>query len=292
MIHGPQPQSNYQQTPQAVNLLSGSSFVHPPSHHSLKVYPPGFPRQVTPSTFAQNLAASYFCFSEPASLLVVLVLVAPADTRTPFGPVLPQWNLFLLSLPGPNFFLLFPPLPQLTALSHPQFCSQFRKIILLQHHSPLTTIITMAATRVFASRLATQMATKAARPAIRANVAAAGKRTITGSASPLQTLKRQQATTLLQSTSRNAFQVQRRAYSSEIAQAMVEVSKNLGMGSAAIGLTGAGIGIGLVFAALLNSVARNPALRGQLFSYAILGFAFVEAIGLFDLMVALMAKFT
>jgi F0F1-type ATP synthase membrane subunit c/vacuolar-type H+-ATPase subunit K len=72
---------------------------------------------------------------------------------------------------------------------------------------------------------------------------------------------------------------------------MVEVSKNIGMGSAAIGLTGAGIGIGLVFAALLNGVARNPALRGQLFSYAILGFAFVEAIGLFDLMVALMAKF-
>jgi F-type H+-transporting ATPase subunit c len=101
----------------------------------------------------------------------------------------------------------------------------------------------------------------------------------------MQALRRQQAST----TARNA--VQRRAYSSEIAQAMVEVSKNIGMGSAAIGLTGAGIGIGLVFAALLNGVARNPALRGQLFSYAILGFAFVEAIGLFDLMVALMAKF-
>jgi len=83
----------------------------------------------------------------------------------------------------------------------------------------------------------------------------------------------------------------RRAYSSEMANALVEVSKNLGMGSAAIGLTGAGIGIGLVFAALINGVARNPALRGQLFTYAILGFAFVEAIGLFDLMIALMAKF-
>ncbi|PHH62868.1 hypothetical protein CDD81_6586 [Ophiocordyceps australis] len=147
----------------------------------------------------------------------------------------------------------------------------------------------MAATRIFASRLASQMATKVARPAIRAPAAAASKRAITSSASPLQALKRQQAITR---TTRNAFQVQRRAYSSEIAQAMVEVSKNLGMGSAAIGLTGAGIGIGLVFAALLNAVARNPALRGQLFSYAILGFAFVEAIGLFDLMVALMAKFT
>nr|CAA24230.1 unnamed protein product [Neurospora crassa] len=147
----------------------------------------------------------------------------------------------------------------------------------------------MASTRVLASRLASQMAAsaKVARPAVR--VAQVSKRTIqTGS--PLQTLKRTQMTSIVNATTRQAFQ--KRAYSSEIAQAMVEVSKNLGMGSAAIGLTGAGIGIGLVFAALLNGVARNPALRGQLFSYAILGSAFVEAIGLFDLMVALMAKFT
>ena len=50
------------------------------------------------------------------------------------------------------------------------------------------------------------------------------------------------------------------------------------------------ISIGMVFAALLHSVARNPSLRGQLFSYAILGFAFVEAIGLFDLMVRIAVK--
>jgi F-type H+-transporting ATPase subunit c len=31
-------------------------------------------------------------------------------------------------------------------------------------------------------------------------------------------------------------------------------------------------------------VARNPSLREQLFSYAILGFAFAEATGLFALM--------
>lgn len=106
--------------------------------------------------------------------------------------------------------------------------------------------------------------------------------------SPLQAAKRQ---SIINTATRSAFKQQARPYSSEMANALVEVSKNLGMGSAAIGLTGAGIGIGLVFAALLNGVARNPALRGQLFSYAILGFAFVEAIGLFDLMVALMAKF-
>ncbi|KAH8880351.1 mitochondrial ATP synthase protein 9 [Thozetella sp. PMI_491] len=154
----------------------------------------------------------------------------------------------------------------------------------------------MASTRVLASRLASQMATKAARPALRIQsrtMATAHTVLRTGAkATPMQTLKRQQASSVLNATTRQAFNLQaRRAYSSEIAQAMVEVSKNLGMGSAAIGLTGAGIGIGLVFAALINGVARNPALRGQLFTYAILGFAFVEAIGLFDLMVALMAKF-
>lgn len=72
---------------------------------------------------------------------------------------------------------------------------------------------------------------------------------------------------------------------------MVVVSQNVGMGNAAIGLGGAGIGIGMVFAALLLGVARNPSMRGQLFTYAILGFAFVEAIGLFDLMVAMMCKY-
>ncbi|KAL7619884.1 hypothetical protein AAE478_010431 [Parahypoxylon ruwenzoriense] len=148
----------------------------------------------------------------------------------------------------------------------------------------------MASARVVVSRLASSMGTKVARPAMRAQLTSvAAKRTLSN-ATPFQAVKRQQASKILSATTRQAFQTPRRAYSSEIAQAMVEVSKNLGMGSAAIGLTGAGIGIGLVFAALLNGVARNPALRGQLFSYAILGFAFVEAIGLFDLMVALMAK--
>ncbi len=107
-----------------------------------------------------------------------------------------------------------------------------------------------------------------------------------------QTLKRQQASQILNATTRNIMGRQTvRPFSSEIATAMVQVSQNLGMGSAAIGLGGAGIGIGMVFAALLTAVARNPSMRGQLFSYAILGFAFVEAIGLFDLMVAMMCKY-
>jgi F-type H+-transporting ATPase subunit c len=147
-----------------------------------------------------------------------------------------------------------------------------------------------SSTRVMA-RMASSMASaaKVARPvAVRAPVAAAPTRAMSSIAE--KAMKRPQ----LSATTRMvlARQPARRAYSSEMANALVEVSKNIGMGSAAIGLTGAGIGIGLVFAALINGVARNPALRGQLFTYAILGFAFVEAIGLFDLMVALMAKFT
>jgi F-type H+-transporting ATPase subunit c len=142
-----------------------------------------------------------------------------------------------------------------------------------------------------------------ARSALRFQLNAAPKRTFTGVSSglrpqtktasiatPFQAPKR---SNILQANARQLFRNNqaRRHYSSEIAQAMVEVSQNMGMGSAAIGLGGAGVGIGLVFAALLMAVARNPSLRGQLFSYAILGFAFVEAIGLFDLMIAMMCKY-
>lgn len=83
-----------------------------------------------------------------------------------------------------------------------------------------------------------------------------------------------------------------RPYSSELANALVEMGSNIGTGAATIGLAGAGVGIGSVFGSLITGVARNPSLRGQLFSYAILGFAFAEATGLFALMVAFMIRFT
>ena len=67
---------------------------------------------------------------------------------------------------------------------------------------------------------------------------------------------------------------------------MIQASKIIETGLATTGLIGAGVGIGVVFGALILGVARNPSLRGQLFSYAILGFAFAEATGLFALMMA------
>lgn len=61
---------------------------------------------------------------------------------------------------------------------------------------------------------------------------------------------------------------------------MLQGAKIIGSGLATIGLAGAGVGIGLVFGSLITATARNPSLRGQLFSYAILGFALAEATGL------------
>jgi F-type H+-transporting ATPase subunit c len=70
------------------------------------------------------------------------------------------------------------------------------------------------------------------------------------------------------------------------AAAMVAAAKIQGAGLATIGLAGAGVGIGTVFGGLIQGVARNPSLRGQLFQYAVLGFAFAEATGLFALMMS------
>lgn len=48
-------------------------------------------------------------------------------------------------------------------------------------------------------------------------------------------------------------------------------------------LIGGGIDIVVIFSSLISSTARNPKIRGQLFTSAILGFALAEA-QLFDLM--------
>ncbi len=65
---------------------------------------------------------------------------------------------------------------------------------------------------------------------------------------------------------------------------MLQVGKVIGTGLATTGLIGAGIGIGIVFGCLIIGVSRNPSMKNQLFTYAILGFALTEAIGLFSLM--------
>jgi len=73
---------------------------------------------------------------------------------------------------------------------------------------------------------------------------------------------------------------------------MLASAKIIGAGLATIGLAGAGVGIGTVFAALVNSTARNPSIKAQLFTYTILGFALTEAIGLFALMMAFLLLYS
>ena len=72
---------------------------------------------------------------------------------------------------------------------------------------------------------------------------------------------------------------------------LLQSAKLLGAGMATISITGVGVGIGVVFAGLLNAYSRNPSLGKQLFTYAIFGFALTEAIALFGLMMAFLILF-
>merc|ERR1712183_932472 len=68
-------------------------------------------------------------------------------------------------------------------------------------------------------------------------------------------------------------------------------AKFIGAGAATVGVARSGAGIGSVFGSLIIGYARNPSLKQQLFSYAILGFALSEAMGLFCLMMAFLLLF-
>ncbi len=73
---------------------------------------------------------------------------------------------------------------------------------------------------------------------------------------------------------------------------MLQAAKYLGSGIATLGLIGAGIGVGIVFASLIQGVSRNPSVRPQLFTFAILGFALSEATGLFALMMSFLLLYS
>lgn len=68
--------------------------------------------------------------------------------------------------------------------------------------------------------------------------------------------------------------------------------KLIGAGIATTSIAGSGVGIGLVFAALLNATSRNPKLVNQLWGFTMIGFALVEAIALFGLMMTFIILYT
>nr|YP_009239989.1 ATP synthase F0 subunit c [Lotharella oceanica]AMN87070.1 ATP synthase F0 subunit c [Lotharella oceanica] len=72
---------------------------------------------------------------------------------------------------------------------------------------------------------------------------------------------------------------------------MITFAKLIGGGLATISIAGSGVGIGVVFGALILGMSRNPSVKQQIFVYAILGFALSEAVALFGLMMAFLILF-
>ena len=71
----------------------------------------------------------------------------------------------------------------------------------------------------------------------------------------------------------------------------IEAAKLIGAGLAVIGLGGVGAGIGNIFASMISSVGRNPAAAGNVQGFMWIGFALVEAVALYALLIALLLLF-
>ncbi|RYX78498.1 MAG: F0F1 ATP synthase subunit C [Cyanobacteriota bacterium] len=78
----------------------------------------------------------------------------------------------------------------------------------------------------------------------------------------------------------------------EYVNSILQLGKSCGAGLATIGLTGAGVGVGVVFGSLIFGLSRNPGVEEKLFKYAMLGFALTEAVGLLALMMAFLILFS
>ena len=65
-------------------------------------------------------------------------------------------------------------------------------------------------------------------------------------------------------------------------------AKFIGAGLACLGMGGAGIGVGLIFANYLSGALRNPSAADGQFARLIFGFAVTEALGIFSLLIALL----
>lgn len=72
---------------------------------------------------------------------------------------------------------------------------------------------------------------------------------------------------------------------------MEEMGRYIGAGLACLGMGGAGIGVGQIFANYLAGALRNPSAADGQFARLIFGFAVTEALGIFSLLVALLLLF-
>ena len=70
-----------------------------------------------------------------------------------------------------------------------------------------------------------------------------------------------------------------------------EALKYIGVGLLSLGMLGAAIGVGNIFAAMLNGLARNPAAESKLAKYIYVGAGLAEAMGLFAMVLAFILIF-
>ena len=68
--------------------------------------------------------------------------------------------------------------------------------------------------------------------------------------------------------------------------------KYIAIGLMALGMLGAAIGVGNIFAAVVTAIARNPSAESKLSKYAFIGAGMAEAMGLFALVIAFMLIFS
>lgn len=73
---------------------------------------------------------------------------------------------------------------------------------------------------------------------------------------------------------------------------MVRAAKLIGAGLAITSISGAGVGIGLLFGLFIVALGRTPYLEKKLFAYVILGFALTEAVALMGVMFSVVIMFS
>ncbi len=65
-----------------------------------------------------------------------------------------------------------------------------------------------------------------------------------------------------------------------------QISAAAGMGLSVVGL---GVGVGLIFAAFIQGIARQPELEGKLMTWTLVGAAIVEGIAIFAAIMCFLA---
>jgi F-type H+-transporting ATPase subunit c len=67
--------------------------------------------------------------------------------------------------------------------------------------------------------------------------------------------------------------------------------KFIGVGLMSFAMLGAAMGVGKIFASLLDGIARNPSATADLQKYAFIGAGLAEAMGLFAFVIAMLLMF-